>query len=548
MTVAQLTTGSEISQFAASLHVVRGEIEHALDHAAVQLDNYSTDGDLESIRTFLEEIRQLRGTFKMLDFRGGERLCEELTETVRRTLNDGMSASLLEACTQSVIYIKRYIEFVLTGQAVAPSLLIPTINLVRRERREKPLPEGYFFVNSLRPRLQGPAPESGEPLAYRRVRQMVQLGVLGLIRGAGRHGPVQVLVRALERVEKASRGLPSWAFWDLAVSAVRALGQDNYELTPQRISLVGSLDRMIRHLQETEGKALHEKAPDWLLKEMLYLVALAEPDGDRIELLQNSYQVTDHVREKALVRSRQNLSGPDQSALLSFARALQDEIDALKDIIDRSQRNPDLAASDEELIERLERISDTLVMVDMNDSSLRADTIIRQLRKGNSDINALADDIIRIEQDVHAITQTNRLLDEKLIDPVTLREATISVIAESVSALVMVKRSVASYVDTGDKLHVKNVSKSLHDVSGAVVFLEKPELRDLLLNLEEFMERRVVQSLTTPVDRDMDAFADAVTAVEYYLDTYDNPSAGGSDALRMAEESMAQLSGGHAAG
>lgn len=543
-----LTTGSELSQFAASLHVVRGEIDHALDHAAVQLDNYSGDGDLENLRAFLEEIRQLRGTFKMMDFRAGERLCEELTETVRRTLNEGMSPSLLDVCTQAIIYIKRYIEFVLSGQAVAPSLLVPTINLVRRERQEKPLPEGYFFVNNLRPKVEAPAAVAGKPLAFRKVRQMVQLGLLGMIRSAGRHGPVQVLVRALSRVEVASRGTPSWSFWDLALNAVTALGQESFELTPQRIVLVGQLDRMIRKLQETSGQSLQQKAPDWLLKELLYLVALAEPETDGLKALQASYHIQGHVTERALARSRQNLGGPDQSALLSFARALQDEIDALKDLIDRSQRNPDFATTTEDLIERMERISDTLLMVDMNESSMRADAVIRHLREGNSEINLLADDIIRIEQDVHALTQSNRLLDEKLVDPVTLREATISVIAESVSALIMVKRSVASYVDTNDKLHVKNVSKSLHDVSGAVVFLEKPELRELLLDLEDFMVRNVVETHTTPLEKDLDAFADAVTAIEYYMDTYDNPSAGGRDALKMAEESMAQLREGYAAG
>jgi hypothetical protein len=546
--VTPLTTGSELSQFAASLHVVRGEIDHALDHAAVQLDNYSGDGDLENLRAFLEEIRQLRGTFKMMDFRAGERLCEELTETVRRTLNEGMSPSLLDVCTQAIIYIKRYIEFVLSGQAVAPSLLVPTINLVRRERQEKPLPEGYFFVNNLRPKVEAPAAVAGKPLAFRKVRQMVQLGLLGMIRSAGRHGPVQVLVRALSRVEVASRGTPSWSFWDLALNAVTALGQESFELTPQRIVLVGQLDRMIRKLQETSGQSLQQKAPDWLLKELLYLVALAEPETDGLKALQASYHIQGHVTERALARSRQNLGGPDQSALLSFARALQDEIDALKDLIDRSQRNPDFATTTEDLIERMERISDTLLMVDMNESSMRADAVIRHLREGNSEINLLADDIIRIEQDVHALTQSNRLVDEKLVDPVTLREATISVIAESVSALIMVKRSVASYVDTNDKLHVKNVSKSLHDVSGAVVFLEKPELRELLLDLEDFMVRNVVETHTTPLEKDLDAFADAVTAIEYYMDTYDNPSAGGRDALKMAEESMAQLREGYAAG
>ncbi len=545
--MADLPSAEVSNQFASSLHVVRKEIEHALDHAAVQLDTYSTDGSEETIRTFLEEIRQLRGTFKMLDFRAGERLCEELTETIRRSLSTGVSDGLLDASTQAVVYLKRYIEFVITGQDVAPSLLIPTINLVRRERSEKGLPEGYFFLNNLRPKLDQPKAAANRTVAYRRVRQMLQLGLLGLIRGSGKRGPLQVLMRAVERLEQASRGTHSWIFWEVVSGALDALQQDEFEVTAQRISLIGQLDRQVRKLQATEGTAFNEQPSDALLKEFLYLVALAQPESDRLNVLHGSFQLADHVRERELRVTRNDLSGPDQSALVSFARALQDEIEALKDIIDRSQRNPELAAEDSELIERLERISDTLIMVDMNPTAELADGVIRQIRSGQADIEGLADDIIRIEQDVQAIVQSNSLRGSQVIDPVTLKEANIAVVSESVTALVMVKRAVASYVDSGDKLHVKNVGKSLRDVSGAVIFLGKTDLRSMLLELEEFVEHQVMDSRVAPSSQDMDAFADAVTAVEYYLDTYDSPASGGSDALRMAEESMVQLRAGHVA-
>ncbi|MEK9766434.1 MAG: hypothetical protein VW274_08130 [Thalassolituus sp.] len=545
--MAEFNSTGASSQFAASLHVVRGEIEHALDHAAVQLDNFSAEGDGDNLKVFLDEVRQLRGTFKMLDFRAGERLCEELTETIRLSLGSEVRPSLLDVSTQGILFLKRYIEFVLTGQAVAPSLLVPTINLIRRERGEKPLPEGYFFVNNLRPKISAPASSGERTFAYRRVRQMVQLGMLGLIRGSGRRGPLQVLQRAADRVEVASRGTHAWLFWNVVSAAIEALGQDDFELTPQRIVLIGQLDRKVRELQASDAQTFNEKVSDSLLKEFVYLVALAKPGSPKVTAVQQSFQLTGHVHERDLAESRHDLGGPDQSALVSFARALQDEIDTLKDAIDRSQRNPDLAIADAELIERLERISDTLIMVDMNDTAALADGIIRRLRSGQSDINKLAEDIIRIEQDVLAIVQVNRLRDEKLIDPVTLKEANIAVVSEAVTALVMVKRSVASYVDSGDRLHVKNVGKSLHDVSGALVFLERAELRDLLLDLEDFVNHQVLDNRVAPSAADMDAFADAVTAVEYYLDTYDSPASGGEDALRMAEESMRQLRAGHVA-
>jgi len=133
-------------------------------------------------------------------------------------------------------------------------------------------------------------------------------------------------------------------------------------------------------------------------------------------------------------------------------------------------------------------------MVDMNPTAELADGVIRQIRSGQTDIEGLADDIIRIEQDVQAIVQSNSLKGAQVIDPVTLKEANIAVVSESVTALVMVKRAVASYVDSGDKLHVKNVGKSLRDVSGAVIFLGKADLRSMLLELEELVEHQVMDS------------------------------------------------------
>ena len=546
--MAEITTGNDIAQFAASLHLVRAEVDNALDHASAQLDAYANGGGKEGLRTFLEEIQQLRGTFKMLDFRAGERLCEEIAELARSWRSDEVSPTILGAYTQAVVYLKQYIELVVDDKLVSPSLLIPTINLLRRSRHERPLPEAYFFLVNLRPRIETPPAISGTSISYRRVRQLLQLGMLGLIRGAGRHGPMQIILRAIVRVEEDARGTPSWSFWLVAKAAVEALGQPAFEVTNQRISLLGVLDRQVRRIQQSEGAALQEKLPDWVLKELLYLVALAEPDSEAVITVQEKFQLSGTVRELQLVESRRNLIGPDHSAMLSFARALQDEVESLKDIIDRNQRNPDMAVDDAELVERLDRIADTLAMVNMSEAAQRAESLVAMIRKGSPELNHLADEVIRIEQDIYTLTHKVGADNGQVIDQVTLNEGRISIVAEAVTALVMVKRAVASYLDTGDKLHVQNVGKSLHDVGGAVLFLEKPMLRDILLELEGFIVANVLESRQAPQQRQLEAFADSVTAIEYFLDTLNGPSAGADEAIRLATESLNYLREPHVAG
>src|SRR5690554_7431584 len=84
--------------------------------------------------------------------------------------------------------------------------------------------------------------------------------------------------RAINRFEALSRGNSVWLFWYVVSGALEALAQPEFEMTQQRLILLRTLDMQVRRVQELEGNLSAEKAPDWLLKEFLYLVSLAQPE------------------------------------------------------------------------------------------------------------------------------------------------------------------------------------------------------------------------------------------------------------------------------
>jgi len=545
--MADITTGSEVSQFAASLNLVKAEIANALDQAAVQLDAYSESGSEDHLRMFLEEVQQIRGTFKILDFRAGERMCEELAETGRAVKSQSVSESTLQAFTQAIVFLKRYVDFVASGDQVAPSLLVPTINLIRKERNEKPLPEAYFFLVNLRPKLDVPAAVAGATsFPYRRARQLYQLGLIGLMRNQGRRGPLQVMLRAVKRFEKASRGGAAWPFWHVTTAALESLSQPAYEMTPQRLALLGALDRQVRKIQDTEGKSFNEKMPDWLLKELLYLVALAEEETSDIEQVHKEFHVGVGVKEVQLADARNRLSGPDQTAMDSLSEALQEELQSVKDLIDMLERTDTSQANFDELLGSLSRIADTLQIANLADAAEQTGRLVTALKANGiegmqAQMPAVADSIIRIEQEMRGMSQSG-LEETTLVDPVSLNEAKIAVLSESMTALTMIKRAIGSYIDSnGDKLHVKNIGKSLHDVAGSMIFLERDNLSSMLLELETFVARRIIDGSAKPSEAQLEAFADSITAIEYYLDSMIGQSAGADDALKLANESLQLL-------
>jgi hypothetical protein len=541
-------TGSIMSNLASTLNLVRKEMDGALDQAAVQLERYAESGSAEDLKGFLGEIQQVRGTFKMLDFRAGERLCEELADTGRTFAQfEGENRHALEAFSKSIMVLKRYVEMVANGQLVAPGLLLEVINNVRKSRQEKALPGAYFFIVNLRPKLDiPPAPARPTPIPYRRVRQLFQIGLLGVMRDQGRKGALNAMGRAVSRIEKAARGHQTWGFWYAVKAALEALSQEVFEVDLSKVILLRALDSQIRKLEDSDGKLLTEKQPDWLLKEFLYLVSLAEPQTALINKAQLDFNLPSEPREVQLAEARRKLCGPDQSAMDSLTDALQDELHGIKDLLDLAERTDGFDDNFSEMSVSLRRIADTLIMVNLSETSKRtiliADILSAEGESFDIKMQKVADQVLRVEQDIRGLAINADISSSSKVDPLNLLEARITAISESKTALSVTKRAIASYVDSGgDKMNIQNVGKALLDVSGALFFLDQEEVSGLIINLQRFVEDKIVASEFSPTEDKIEALADAISAVEYYIDSLSGQAAGATEAVALAKESIKHL-------
>jgi hypothetical protein len=541
-------TGSTMFNLASTLNLVRKEVDGALDQAVVQLEYYAVSGSGDDLKGFLSEIQQVRGTFKMLDFRAGERLCEELADTGRSFAQfEGENRHALEAFSKSIMVLKRYVEMVVSGQLVVPGLLLEVINDVRKTRQEKALPGAYFFIANLRPRLNiPPAPARPTPIPYRRVRQLFQIGLLGIMRNQRRKGTLNVMGRAVSLIEKAARGHQAWGFWYAVKAALEALNQEAFEIDLPRVMLMRALDSQIRKLEDSDGKLLIEKQPDWLLKEFLYLVSLAEPETALIKKVQSDFNLPFELREVQLAEARRRLSGPDQSAMDSLTKALQDELHEIKDLLDLAERTEGVDDNFSNLSVILRRIADTLIMVNLPETANKTMAIVNSLRAEGEPFDIkmqkIADQVLRVEQDVRGLAINTDISTSSKVDPFSLLEARIAAISESQAALSVTKRAIALYVDSGgDKMNIKNVGKTLLDVSGALFFLDQEEVSDLMINLQRFVEGNIVASELSPTEDKIEALADAISAVEYYIDSLTGQAAGATEAVALAKESIQHL-------
>jgi hypothetical protein len=194
----------------------------------------------------------------------------------------------------------------------------------------------------------------------------------------------------------------------------------------------------------------------------------------------------------------------------------------------------------------LRRIADTLIMVNLPETAHRTMAIAESLRAEgeafDTKMQKVADQVLRVEQDVRGLAIIGEISNSSKVDTLSLLEARIAAISESQTALSVTKRAIASYVDSGgDKMNIKNVGKTLLDVSGALFFLDQEEVSGLMIKLQRFVEDKIVASELAPTEDKIEALADAISAVEYYIDSLTGQTAGATEAIALAKESIQYL-------
>lgn len=542
-----MLVGSTLKNVASSLSIVRSEVDSSLDQAATHLEQYVETNQNESFKAFLGDIQQVRGTFKLLDFRSGERFCEEIAETSRLMLPKGLSDHTLEVFSRNIMLLKRFVEIICSGDDVAPGLLLPLINEVRQVRGDKALPDAYFFMVNLRPKIKPPQALSGaDNVPYRRVRQLYQVGLLSMIQGKGRQGAAALLARSISRVEKAARGHNSWIFWYAALAATDGLQQKQFHFSHARLVLLRVIDGYVRKIEKTQGAFLNEKLPDWLLKELLYIATLADDVSPVLKQAKKDFQLPSDISEHLLLEVREQLSGPDKSALDSISLALSAELETVKDLLDLTERSDGSDERKSDICTSLQQIADTLGVVNMPEIANETRAISKQLsdHRGNLAIDILrdvADQVLHVEQAIKSLASGGKG-DANEIDPLSLMEAKISVISESQSALSVTKRALASYIDSnGDKMHITNVGKVLAGVSGGLFFLNQAQAAKLLSTLAELVVSQLIEKDKMPQAARMDLLADAISALEFYIDSLVNQDEGSPEAISLAQQSIEQL-------
>jgi len=540
-----------------ALDWVKGEIEEVLKQAQYELEAYvESPDDTARMKFCLTYLHQVRGTLQMVEFYGAAMLAEEMElvaqALLENTVNDHNEAR--EVLMQAILQLPNYLDHIKLGHRDIPVVLLPILNDLRGSRGESLLSETSLFQPKLDPR---PALTDTQVRQFsdkqfvdlvRKLRQMYQVALLGLLKGKDVEHNTEYLLKVTERLAKVLKQTPVEPLWLVAAAALEGVAKKGIALNSGIKELLKQLEPQLK-LIATQGPGGMTHFPEDLIKNLLFYVAKSEISTPLIDTVRGEFDLKDALPTSEEVDTeRSALSGPDQATMGSVAVALIEEIAGLKDKLDVLVQGK-IASSEQlgELLPSFKQLSDTMGMLALGTPRKviqeQLEMLLSFVNQGkqasNTELMDIAGALLYVEASL--IGLSDRLGGTELEAPevIQLNDAQQVVLKESSSLIDQIKDKVVEYVAQPTQLSLlSEAADLLMNLRGTLIMVPQIEAADIARACSNILHKQV-DTDEKPADILLHALAEALSGVEYFLERIqDSRQADNQSILLKAREAI----------
>ena len=548
-----------------ALEWVKGEIAETLKQARQALEAFvENPQDSTRMRFCLTYLHQVQGTLQMVEFYGAALLAEEMEHLAQALLENRVSnqTEALEVLMQAILQMPVYLDRTQSARRDLPMVVLPLLNDLRASRGEKLLSETSLFLPNIADQLPALSHESLAqlrtaelPVLLRKLRQMLQMALVGVIRSQDLATNLGYMARVFARLETLCKDAPLGPLWQMASGIVEGLANGSVINGTSVRTLLRQVDKELKRLVEQGADGINQPAPEDLAKNLLFYIAKAATQSPRIRALKERYGLDDALPDSDVVdQERARLAGPDRDAMRSVVGALCEELVRVKDTLDLFVRSDRQQVSElESLMAPLKQIADTLavlgfgqprkVIVDQID-------VVHSLALGRtapSDavLMDVAGALLYVEATLAGMVgPANDGNQEQSHLPTTdVAQIHQLVIKEARTGLEQAKDAIIEFIASQwDHEHLARVPDLLTQVRGGLAMIPLARAADLLRACNRYIQEQLLVRKAVPNWQDLDTLADAITSVEYYLERLSEDHATQGDLiLDVAEESLEAL-------
>ena len=508
-----------------ALEWLLGEIEVSLQHCVPVIETHlagAATAEDDALGEVQSALHQVAGSLQMVEFSGDALLAKEMERAVADIANGSLSgqaaAAALTAVRQLAQTLPAYLRQRLQGRCELPVSLMLLINDLRAARGQVLLSSTVLFspLTQVAPASPvGPSLDSGTVAELTsKLRQMYQIALSSYLEGKDPQRSLEYLSKVCARAGKLCAGQVSQNMWLAGAALLEALGQGEfgggYQAGEAVVSLLRRLDRELRQLGDKQRAAT---ASTSLLRDLLFYVACSRSGSELVKGVKARHQLADNLLEADAQRSR--LAEP-------AAQAVVEELDDLA-------RQLIAGAASAELRMRCLDLGDALAVLGEVPSLLTLQAVGEVLSGDVSDIQrqSAADTLNRLAQTLRDSSQREEAPAPVAVDPVVgeeerrqqYRQARRALIGQSRGVLADTQDAIMSYVAEGWRSReLEDLPARLQELSSALRTAAMPEPARIIERCAAYIGEQLIAAGNTPDWPTLDALADALTSVDYYLE------------------------------
>lgn len=516
---------------AIALHIVKSEIDASLLQVQNALSAYVDDtSNTFGLNEAAESMGQVHGVLRLLEINGAIELADVTSQLMNLIIANlpNTNSQQLGAISEGLMLLSRYLEFVVLRENLLPQFLLPSINRIRHALDLPLLREGYFLqpylsivqMPKLNLNLQKP------DITHEQTQQLSVLYKASLnhiLKKQANALDFQAIKLVSHFASMLATQTPSELYWHAVNTALTEL--EYCKLSDIRMRNLIQIERNLTQFVLNSAEFM----PD--TQDMSDILTLsAGRDHQSADELRDQLGLNDYVMSdtQASLLSRY-LFGPDSETIHTASELMQQEIDSIKNKVDSMQHGDLVENGFESISNQLHQVASALILLNLEEASTLIAYQANQATtwtdlSNEEDVNNLMDALLYAGNaltvlDRSYVAGANKLPFNNLhISLHQLEEARETLIRQSRDTLNMSMRSLTSYMESKDLLHMNNIPAMFESVSGALIFLDAPTGRDILKVAADYVARAFVPEKSEPSKQAIDLLANIMTTVDYYLE------------------------------
>jgi len=543
-----------------SLNLVQDDLLKEINFAINALDSYLQikDNNKALIKS-INHLSRSKNIFNIFEMKGAQLLVIEsiaLIKSLTKHSSHSVISNQLDIVSTSLVHLSHYVEYISQKQKDIPEILIPVINDIRKAIGKPANNEAIFFDFDINQASQNGHPSLNNNIdniaQSRYFRQIYQIGLIEVLRKTNTRGGINMMIKALKKLETHCTHQSFNLFWWIAQAALIGFRENKLSLTSLRMKILSSIDREIKHIEYDHQLPLETAIinTNQLAKNMLYLLSLIEGENAIIDEVKTHFNVSNSpFSEIFLQHEFINIKKPSNNDFKSIGNTLIEEIDIIEGSVLFDKQGSFSADDMYESIKSIKNLNNLLKILHIENETLRLSRMIIIANKAVEEGVPLKDNeqkvLLLVLSSIKKLIAEDRLGNNSIESQKTSDKLTLA--AEEIRQLghKKIKRIMSEihiFIENRRKvLLLQNIPELINDVSHAFEKLGVTATTSILSRVSLFVENHLMRHPKKISNESLEFFADIVGSLEFYLETLEQTTTPSIQILEFAQASLKQL-------